>query len=172
MTEYHFETNIQKGTRMKPSSSPAAIGTSMKNRNTTIKKLTLALLVAAVVNVPSAEAILIPLPGGGLQSGVPYIFRISANVTDVAVMLQAVVRNRLELEETTTVPAGNSIDLPFTIPSRASQVILVLDPAMIGSDPQFFGDVTVTILDQNLVPIIPSLTFADPYIEVVCEVVP
>jgi len=30
----------------------------------------------------------------------------------------------------------------------------------------------VTILDQNLVPIIPSLTFADPHIEVVCEVVP
>jgi len=95
---------------MKPSSSPAAIGTSMKNRNTTIKKLTLALLVAAVVNVPSAEAILIPLPGGGLQSGVPYVFRISANATDVAVMLQAVVRNRLELEDTATVPAGNSID--------------------------------------------------------------
>ena len=87
-------------------------------------------------------------------------------------MLQAVVRNRLELEDTATVPAGNSIDLPFTIPSRASQVILVLDPAMIGSDPQFFGDVTVTILDQNLIPIIPSLTFADPHIEVVCEVVP
>ena len=138
----------------------------------TLKKLMLAMLMAAVVNVPAAEAILIPLPGGGLQSGVPYIFRISANVTDVAVMLQAVVRNRLELEETTTVPAGNSIDLPFTIPSRASQVILVLDPAMIGSDPQFFGDVTVTILDQNLIPIIPSLTFADPHIEVVCEVVP
>ena len=147
----------------------------MKNRNTiftTKKKLTLALLIGAVINVPAAEAILVPLPEGGLQSGVPYVFRISANTSDVAVTLQAVVRNRLELEETATVPAGNSIDLPFTIPSRASQVILVLDPAMIGSDPQFFGDVTVTILDQNLVPIIPSLTFADPHIEVVCEVVP
>ena len=147
----------------------------MKNRNTiftTIKKLTLALLIGAVINVPAAEAILVPLPEGGLQSGVPYVFRISANTSDVAVTLQAVVRNRLELEETATVPAGNSIDFPFTIPSRASQLILVLDPAMIGSDPQFFGDVTVTILDQNLVPIIPSLTFADPHIEVVCEVVP
>jgi hypothetical protein len=164
MTEYHFKTNI-----------PAAMVASMKNRNnifTTINKLTLALLIAAVINVPAAEAILIPLPGGGLQSGVSYIFRISANVTDVAVMLQAVVRNRLELEETVTVPAGSSVDLPFTIPSRASQLILVLDPAMIGSDPQFFGDVTVTILDQNLNPIIPSLTFVDPHVEVVCEVVP
>ena len=137
-----------------------------------MKKLILALLIAAVVNVPAAEAILIPLPGGGLQSGVPYIFRISANVTDVAVMLQALLRNRLELEETLMVPAGTTVDLNFTIPSRASQVILVLDPAMIGSDPQFFGDVTVTILDQNLNPIIPSLTFTDPHIEAVCEVGP
>jgi len=70
------------------------------------------------------------------------------------------------------VPAGASVDLPFTIPSRANEVILVLDPAMIGSDPQFFGDVTVTILDQNLVPIIPALTFTDSHIEVVCQVVP
>ena len=137
-----------------------------------LTKLTLALIIAAVVNVPAAEAILIPLPGGGLQSGVPYIFRISADVTDVAVMLKAVVRGRLELEETPIVPAGASVDLPFTISSRASQVILVLDPAMIGFDPQFFGDVTVTIFDQNLNPIIPSLTFTDPHIEMVCEVAP
>ena len=138
----------------------------------TVKKLMLALLIAAVVNVPAAEAILIPLPGGGLQSSVPYIFRISADTTDVAVIVQAVVRNRLDLEQTSTVPAGTSLDLNLTIPSRASQVILVLDPAMTGSDPQSFGDVTVTILDQNLVPIIPALTFTDPHIEVVCEVVP
>jgi hypothetical protein len=137
-----------------------------------LKKLTLALIIAAVVNVPAAEVILIPLPGGGLQSGVPYIFRISANVTDVVVMLKVVVRGRLELEETPMVPAGASVDLRFTVPSRASQVILALDPAMIGSDPQFFGDVTVTILDQNLVPIIPALTFTDPHIEAVCEVAP
>ena len=147
----------------------------MKNRNTictTIKKLTLALLIAAVINVPAAKAILIPLPGGGLQSGVPYIFRISANITDVAVKVEALVRNRLDLEQTLKVAAGAAVDLPFTIPSRTSQVILGLDPAMVGFDPQFFGDVTVTILDQNLVPIIPSLTFTDPHIEAVCEVAP
>ena len=74
----------------------------------TVKKMMLALLVAAVVNVPAAKAILIPLPGGGLQAGVPYIFRISANITDVAVMLQAVVRGRLEVEETAIVTAGAS----------------------------------------------------------------
>jgi hypothetical protein len=138
----------------------------------TVKKLMLALLVAAVVNVPAAEAILIPLPAGGLQSGVPYIFRISANITDVAVKVEALVRNRLDLEQVFNVPAGATVDLLFTIPSRTSQVILVLDPAMVGFDPQFFGDVTVTILDQNLVPIIPSLTFTDPHIEAVCEVAP
>jgi hypothetical protein len=138
----------------------------------TVKKLMLALLVAAVVNVPAAEAILIPLPAGGLQSGVPYIFRISANITDVAVKVEALVRNRLDVEQALNVPAGATVDLLFTIPSRTSQVILVLDPAMLGFDPQFFGDVTVTILDQNLVPIIPSLTFTDPHIEAVCEVAP
>jgi hypothetical protein len=138
----------------------------------TVKKMMLALLVAAVVNVPAAKAILIPLPGGGLQSGVPYIFRISANVSDVAVMLDVLLRNRLELEENLMVPAGDSVDLPFRIPSRSGQLILVLDPGMIGSDPQFFGDVTLTILDQNLVPIIPPLTFTDPHVEVVCRVVP
>jgi hypothetical protein len=138
----------------------------------TVQKLMLALLVAAVVNVPAAEAILIPVPAGGLQSGVPYIFRISANITDVAVKVEALVRNRLDLEQTLNVPAGAAVDLAFTIPSRTSQVILVLDPAMVGFDPQFFGDVTVTILDQNLVPIIPSLTFTDPHIEAVCEVAP
>ena len=137
-----------------------------------MKKFILALLIAAVISVPAAEAILIPLPGGGLQAGVPYIFRISANVTDVAVMLQALVRNRIELQQTLMVPAGASVDLPFTIPSRANEVILLLDPAMIGSDPQFFGDVTVTILDQNLVPIVPAMRFTDPHIEAVCEVVP
>jgi hypothetical protein len=138
----------------------------------TVKKLMLALLVAAVVNVPAAEAILIPLPAGGLQSGVPYIFRISANITDVAVKVEALVRNRLDVEQALNVPAGATVDLLFTIPSRTSQVILVLDPAMVGFDAQFFGDVTVTILDQNLVPIIPSLTFTDPHIEAVCEVAP
>ena len=138
----------------------------------TVKKMMLALLVAAVVNVPAAKAILIPLPGGGLQAGVPYIFRVSANVSGVAVMLDVLLRNRLELEESLMVPAGDSVDLPFTIPSRSSQLILVLDPGMIGSDPQFFGDVTLAILDQNLVPIIPPLTFTDPHIEVVCGVVP
>jgi hypothetical protein len=69
--KHHFKTNLQKETRMKPvSSSPAAMGPSMKNRNTiftTMKKLTLALLVAAEVNVPSAKAILIPLPGGAFN---------------------------------------------------------------------------------------------------------
>src|SRR5204862_5585626 len=83
------------------SSCPAPMGSSMKNRNTiftTIKKLTLALLIGAVINVPAAEAILVPLPEGGLQSGVPYVFRISANTSDVAVTLQALLRNRLELE--------------------------------------------------------------------------
>jgi hypothetical protein len=134
-----------------------------------MRKLTLALLIAAVVNGPSAEAILIPLPGDGLQSG--YTFRIQGGVGDSAVMLQAVVRSRLELEETLTVPAGATVDLLVAIPSRASRVILVLDPGMVGFDPTQFSDVIVTILDQNLNPVIPSLIFTtEPHIELAFEV--
>ena len=141
------------------------------NKIQTVKKVMLALVIAAVLNVPAAQAILIPLPGNGLQSG--YTLRIQGGSGDSAVMLEAVVRSRLEVEETLTVPAGTTVDLLVTIPSRASRVILVLDPAMIGFDPTQFSDVTVTILDQNLNPVIPSLIFTtDPHIELAFEVAP
>jgi hypothetical protein len=138
-----------------------------------MRKLTLALLIAAVVNVPVAEAIFIPLseqPGGPLRAGVPYTFRVGDAANGTAVMLQAVVRNRLELEETLTVPSGSSVDLAFTIPSRASRVILVLDLVL-------NGEVTVTVLDQNGNTVIPPRTFSfstdpDPHLEVVYEVAP
>ena len=119
---------------------------------TTMKKLTLALLIAAALNTP-AEAVLIQ---SSLQAGVPYTFRIGDAFGGTAVMLQAVVRNRLELEETAAVPAGSGIDLVFTIPSRASRVTLVLDPVFPG---MVGGQVTVTVLDQNGATVIPPITF-------------
>jgi hypothetical protein len=140
-----------------------------------MKKLTFALLIAAVVNVPVAEAIFIPLseqPGGPLQAGVPYTFRIGDAANGTAVMLQAVIRSRLELEETLTVPSGGLVDLGFTIPSRASRLILALDLVLVG------GQVTVTVLDQNGNTVIPPRTFSsptdelDPHIEVAYEVAP
>ena len=138
-----------------------------------MKKLTFALLIAAVANVPVAKAIFIPLseqPGGPLQAGVPYTFRIGDAAGGTAVMLQAVVRNLLELEETVTVPSGSSVELAFTIPSRASRVILVLDLVL-------NGEVTVTVLDQNGNTVIPPRTFSfftdpDPQLEVGYEVGP
>ena len=152
----------------------------MKNRNTIfttaaegMKKLTLALLVAAALNTPPAEAIFIPLslqPGGPLHTGVSYTFRLGDAAGGTAVMLQAVVRGRLELEETLAVPSGSGVDLVSPIPSRASRVILVLDPVLPG------GQVTVTVLDQNGATVIPPITFNDstdhPHIEVVYEVAP
>ena len=136
-----------------------------------MKKLTLMLLVAAMLKTPIAEAVFIPLslqPGGPLHAGVPYIFRVGDAANGTAVMLQAVVRNRLELEETVTVPSGSSVDLAFTIPSRASRVILVLDLVL-------NGEVIVTVLDQNGNTVIPPRTFSfstvpDPHLEVVYEV--
>jgi hypothetical protein len=142
----------------------------MKNRNTmftTMNKLTLALLFAAALNTPPAEAVLIP---SSLQAGVSYTFRVGDAAGGIAGMLQAVVRGRLELEETLTVPSGSGVDLVFTIPSRASRVILVLDPVLPG------GQVIVTVLDQNGGTVIPPITFNDftdhPHIEVVYEVAP
>jgi hypothetical protein len=142
----------------------------------TMKKLTLALLIAAVVNVPAAQAVFIPLslqPGGPLHAGVPYTFRIADAANGTAVMLQAVVRGRLELEETLTVPTGSLVDLVFTIPSRASRVILVLDLV------EEHGEVTATVLDQDGATVIPPRTFSfsmstdsDPHVEVVYEVAP
>ena len=138
-----------------------------------MKKLTLMLLVAAMLKTPIAEAVFIPLslqPGGPLHTGVSYTFRLGDAAGGTAVMLQAVVRNRLELEETVTVPSGSSVDLAFTIPSRASRVILVLDLVL-------NGEVIVTVLDQNGATVIPPRTFSfstdpDPHLEVVYEVAP
>jgi len=138
-----------------------------------MKKLTLMLLVAVMLNSPAAEAVFIPLslqPGGPLHAGVPHTFRVGDAANGTAAMLQAVVRGRLELEETLTVPSGSSVDLVFTIPSRASRVILVLDLVL-------NGEVTVTVLDQIGNTVIPPRTFSfstdpDPHLEVVYEVAP
>ena len=146
---------------------------SQLKKGRTFRKLTLALLIAAAVNGPAAEAVFIPLslqPGGPLRPGVPYVFRIGDAAGGTAVMLQAVIRNRLELEETVTVPPGSSVDLAFTIPSRASQLILVLDLVL-------NGEVIVRVLDQNGATLIPPRTFSfstdpDPHVEVVYEVAP
>src|SRR2546430_4298589 len=110
----------------------------MKNRNTIfttaaegMKKLTLALLVAAALNPPPAEAIFIPLslqPGGPLHTGVSYTFRLGDAAGGTAVMLQAVVRNRLELEETATVSAGRSTGLVVSGPTRGSPRELLPHP--------------------------------------------
>jgi hypothetical protein len=146
---------------------------SQPKKGRTMKKLTLMLLVAAMLNSPAAEAVFIPLslqPGGPLHAGVPYTFRVGDAANGTAAMLQAVVRGRLELEETLTVPSGSSVDLVFTIPSRASRVILVLDLVL-------NGEVTVTVLDQIGNTVIPPRTFSfstdpDPHLEVVYEVAP
>jgi len=140
----------------------------------TMKKLTLMLLVAAMLNTPAAEAVFIPLslqPGGPLHAGVSYVFRIGDAADGTAVMLQAVIRGRLELEEVVAVPSGELVDLDFTIPSRASRVILVLDLV------EEHGEVTVTVLDQIGNTVIPPRTFSlsastdpDPHVEIVYEV--
>jgi hypothetical protein len=123
-------------------------------------------LIALIV-VPVAQAVLIP---SSLQPGVTYTFRVGDGAGGTAVMLQAAVRGRLELEETLTVPSGSSVEFVSTIPSRASRVILMLDPVLPG------GQVTVTVLDQNGGTVIAPITFNDltdhPHLELVYELAP
>jgi hypothetical protein len=97
--------------------------------------------------------------------------RIVDAVDGTAVMLQAVIRNRSELQETVAVPSGQLVDLAFTIPSRANRVILVLDLV------EEHGEVTVTVLDQIGKTVIPPRTFSlsvstdpDPHVEIVYDV--
>ena len=78
-----------------------------------MKKPTLMLLVAAMLNSPVAEAVFIPLslqPGGPLHTGVPYAFQVGDAANGTAATLHAVVRGRLELEESLTVPSGSSVN--------------------------------------------------------------
>ena len=141
-----------------------------------MKKLTLMLVVAAMLNTPNGEAIFIPVslqPGGPLHCGVQYTFRIGDAANGTAAMLQAVVKGRLELAETRVVPSGDLVDLVFTIPSRASRVILVLDLV------EEHGEASVTVLDQIGNTVVPMRTFSfsvstdsDPHVEVVYEVAP
>jgi hypothetical protein len=123
--------------------------------------------------LPAAEAVFIPLslqPGGPLQAGVAYNFRIGDGSNGTAVMLETVIRGRLGLEETLTVPSGSSVDLVFAIPPRASRLILTLDPVLSG------GETTVTVFDLNGNTLIAPMTFRDstdhPHIEIVYEVAP
>jgi hypothetical protein len=139
------------------------------------------LALIALIVVPAAEAVFFPFslqPGGPLEAGRQYTFRIGDATMGggTAVTLQAVVRGRLELEETLTVPSGSSSDLVFTIPSRASQVILLLDPFFPGFQSEVESDVTVVVLDQNGGTVISPFTFRDfthhPHIEIGYEVAP
>ena len=61
-------------------------------------------------------------------------------------------------------------------PSRASQVILALNPFFPGFQSEVESDVMVVVLDQNGGTVIPPFTFRDfthhPHIEIVYEVAP
>jgi hypothetical protein len=143
--------------------------TQFKKISTPLLRIAPALVaLTALTIVSAAEAVFFPLslqPGGPLQAGRQYVFRVSDATMGggTAVMLQAVVRGRLELEETLIVPSGSNVDLVFTIPSRASQVILILDPVFPGFQSEVESDVGVVVLDQNGATIIPPFTFRNFY---------
>ena len=85
-----------------------------------MKKLPLALLIAAVVNVPAAEAIFISLslqPGGSLHASVPYTFRIARASCEKIKILCSARSGILLLGENNYQPA---IPKRFTKPKETS----------------------------------------------------
>ena len=108
-----------------------------------MKKMMLAALAAAVVGVPRAQAL---YHEAVLQTGAAYTFRIGNASPGAQVRLLSITRGRLELEDSRLVAAGSSADVPFTVPARATRVLLVIDLKCTEAG---CGEATVTVLDAN-----------------------
>jgi hypothetical protein len=89
----------------------------------TMKKLIFALIIAALLHVPSTKAAYI----GTLTAGSSYSFEIStvANVT-TAVTFMSVVRGRLQIDDVITVN-GNLPPTNIPVPAHADRVVLLID---------------------------------------------
>src|SRR5689334_12650284 len=115
-------------------------------------KLILAVLAAAAVAAAQAEAL---YHDAVLRPGAAYTFRIGDGRTGTQVRLQSITRGRLDLEDTRVVGAGATADVPFTVPARATRVLLVLD---MKCAPVSCGDATLTVLDASGNPVAPAVT--------------
>jgi hypothetical protein len=130
------------------------------------KKLFLAVLGAAAVGASQAEAL---YHDAVLRTGAAYTFRIADGLTGTQVRLQSITRGRLELEDSRVVAPGALADIPFSIPGRATRILLVLD---VKCTPASCGDATVTVLDANNNPIAPAVTSDGSHFEVGFDVAP
>jgi hypothetical protein len=131
-----------------------------------MKKRLFAALVVAVAGVPHAQAL---YHDAVLQTGATYTFRIGDGTFGAQLRVESITRGRLELEDSRLVPPGTTVDVPFTVPARATRVVLVLD---LKCSTTTCGDATVTVLDQNSVPLAPTVSSHGDHFEVGFDVVP
>ena len=96
---------------------------SPKKGITTMKKLLLALVIAALLDVPSSKAAYI----GTFAAGSFYSFEIAANNSvETAVTFMSVVRGRLQVDNVITAN-GNLPPTNIPVPARAERVVLLVE---------------------------------------------
>jgi len=138
-----------------PSKNQYGIMKSQQERITIMKKVILALVIAALLQIPTVKAEYI----GMFTAGSVYSFEVatSASVT-TAVMFMSVVRGRLQIDNIITVN-GSTQPTNIPVPAHADRVILLVDTrngsALIrinGGIPQEFSANTEVRLVADVVP--------------------
>jgi hypothetical protein len=125
-----------------------------------LKKLALAVLFVAVVAVARVEALF----KGALHPNTTYMFMVEDLSGGATLMIQEVVRGRLEAAVFDTLGPAETRNLFYTVPNHATRVILVVDPTYdIGAKVTVFQDGT---------PIFPTQTYGNDHIELVFDVRP
>jgi hypothetical protein len=133
------------------------------------KKLILAVVGAAALGVPRAEAVYY---GRRLHEGGAYTFRINdATVAGHAATLLSVTRGRLEVEDVRAAAPAEGVEIPFTVAPRATRIILALDIACTLAG-VCDGQVTVNVVDANGNTVLPPVTITDLHQEIVLDVAP
>jgi hypothetical protein len=94
-----------------------------QQRITITRKVIFALVIAALLQVPTAKAEYI----GTFTAGSFYSFEISTGLNvETAVTFMSVVRGRLQVDDVITV-SGNLLPTNISVPAHAERVILVVD---------------------------------------------
>ncbi len=132
-------------------------------------KLILAVLGAAALGIPRAEA---ACYGSRLQAGSTYTFRINDAGVGNATTLLSVNRGRLEVEEVGAASPAEFVQIPLTVPPKASRIILMVDIRCLDTSPVSCGEATVDVLNADGNTVLPAVTVANVHEELVFDVHP
>jgi hypothetical protein len=134
------------------------------------KKSTLAVLGALAVAVPHADA---GYYGTRLQAGSTYTFRINDAGFGNSSTLLSVTRGRLEVEEVRAAASAEFVEITFTVPPKASRIILAIDLQCPDTGTVVCGQVGLTLIDQVGNTVLPPVTVAGTdHAETVLDVEP